>query len=818
MLLGLDKFNKDFTTIRDGIIDKLSDRMIQRFLQINGETIQEKSGSHIEYKLHYHYISVHPMVQIYINHLMASMYRDVDINLTNIKVINPHELAIAFSDLFNYIRENSDMEVPTDSDLILVVMNSQLDVNGKYGFTTEFSYSEEQKMIDEIFKDNSPFAISEFVFPLTEPLTYNDEYDEESSNTGLMNEWGMKSRSNTNDQNHEATHCIVDWRELSLTWAYERDASLSDPNRENARNSAQFRINRNLELLRDHYDKKEQKRILLQMKQILNNDFLMNDELVNWIEGTYVVSDYIFIKNLLLFDVGATSFEWGSIHDNANIRLKSTFVDKNDYKEELKGFSSCQESMIDEINYVLMLIQRACKKKTQDSVCIEDMAMVTRMKSILNTRDITLLADIRGYYKDLLRLEKQYKNTETFLELSSEELELSIRITQIISDEIAHFVIPPFILTDSFAVSSHEHTGKEYTRVTLNHNHFDTLSSHSYYADFDESKVHSIYSTKALMEEVERSIHPIPEIKQKIHFQVNYFTHSEYEDFFIVDGSFFDYNLFRSEVEKLKLASQEFYFSFQEFKLDKEPRLQLALLQSMDTVILPHINNKRNVFPVQQKFLNTTTLFSLLKTDSNSVNNNDIQIYIFSTIDNNKKPLFLDEFKQVLSHSEGNNHFIFAIQNEQLSFSSPYSFNNFPLFYNLHNIMSPLLTTIFELLSSTKLDLYFGEKTHFSHSPLIEDCVFRCVGMVHACVLSVGSVDSFFTSNIIYSPFHIEVIRKSDSIIHLQIAIDEMNQLLVRIMCIFPYDIGPFQYSLESDNSNSTKRYRDVLSTICGIA
>ena len=71
-----------------------------------------------------------------------------------------------------------------------------MDIKGRYGFSTEFSYSEEQKMIDEIFKDNSPFAISEFVFPLTEPLSYSEELDEflelinnvgEFENKGVIN-------------------------------------------------------------------------------------------------------------------------------------------------------------------------------------------------------------------------------------------------------------------------------------------------------------------------------------------------------------------------------------------------------------------------------------------------------------------------------------------------------------------------------------------------------------------------------------------------------------------------------------------------------
>lgn len=765
MLLGLDKNNEEFSTIRDGIIDKLSDRMVQRFLKVNKQTIQEKDGSHIEYKIHYHYINVHPMVQIYISHLMTSVYRDIDINLTNVKVINPYELSSVFNDLFDYVRQHSDLSVPSESDLIFIIMNSQVDVKGRYGFTTEFSYPEEQKMIDEIFKDNSPFAISDFIFPLTEPLTYDEDFNETPSDTS--HPFVTTHLQSDLDSAHNETHCVVDWRELSLAWAYERDLALSDPHRVNARNNAQYRITRNLELLRDEYDKKEQKRIILQMKQILSNDYLVNDELVDWIEGTFVVSDYVFIHNFLLFDIGASSFEWGSIHDHSNIRLKSTFVDRLSYASELTYFTSLRECMIHDAQFVSMLVTQSCKTSNQPS-CQQDQKTVSEIQSIFETKEITSIIDIQHYYKQLTQMERLYP-IQRPLEFSANELDISIRLTQMISDMIAHFVIPPFVLTDSFSLTSHVHTLTDMTRISLDHNHKEVLSSHSYYASFDESKVHSLHSAQAIMDEVERSIHAIPEIKQKIHFQIHYFTHSDYEDVFNIDGSFFDYNGFRSEVEKLKLPSQEFYFSFQEFKLEKEPRLQLALLQSMSSVILPHINNKRGVYPIQQKYINSTMLFSLLKTDDSVVHNNDIQIYIFCMTDSNKKPVFLDKYEQVVAHSENNNHFIFAVQNERLSFSSPYSFNNLPLYYNLHNIMSPMLTRVFELLSSTKLTLYFGEKVHTTVTPLIEDCVFRCI----------GSVDSFFSANVIYSPFHVEVIRKSDSLIHLQIAIDEFNQLLV---------------------------------------
>ena len=734
MLLGLDKYSEDFTSIQDGIMDKLSDQMVQRFIQVHGHTIQENEGSHISYKIHYHYLQVHPMVQVYLNHLLKSIYRDIDINLTNIKVINPYELSSAFNDLFDYIRQHSNLEVPNENDLVFIIMNSQLDIKGRYGFSTEFSYSEEQKMIDEIFKDNSPFAISEFVFPLTEPLSYSEELDEQVPKVELFQEHGIKTHKEDHvTGKHNETYCIYDYRQLSLLWAYERDKILMDPSSPNARNSPQFRVNRNLELLRDFYDKKEQKRILIQMKQILNNDYLMNDELLNWIEGTYIVSDYFFIQNYLLFDISANTFEWGSIHDDSNIRLKSTFVEKQLYLQELQYFTTCQESLLNYILYLQMLISRSCKKKNQPS-CTQDKELLKEIQNLFQTKEITAITDIQNYYNQLLSLETNYFNPEikasAVLDLSRGELEISIQLTQILTDMISHFVIPPYLLDHSFTTSSFPHTIKEYTSLGLNHNHGDILHSHSYYARFDESKVHSLQTTSSIMKEIEHSIHLIPETKQKIHFQVNYFTHSEFEDYFDVDGGFFDYNIFRSEVEKLKLPSQEFYFSFQEFKLEKEPRLQLALLQSMNTIIIPHINNKRQVYPIQQKYINTTLLYSFLEGDSNSVTNNDIQIYIFCISDTTRKPIFLDEYEQVVVRSKNSNHMIFAVQNELLSFNSPYSFNHLPLYYNLHNIMSPLLTRVFELLSSTKLNLFYGESIQTTESPLIEDCVFRWLGKI----------------------------------------------------------------------------------------
>ena len=62
MLLGFDRFNSDFSSIQNGILEKLSSHKIQRFLEVKGHNIQEKDGSHIDYLIHYHFIQVNPLV------------------------------------------------------------------------------------------------------------------------------------------------------------------------------------------------------------------------------------------------------------------------------------------------------------------------------------------------------------------------------------------------------------------------------------------------------------------------------------------------------------------------------------------------------------------------------------------------------------------------------------------------------------------------------------------------------------------------------------------------------------------------------------
>ena len=89
LLIGFDKYNKDFSSIQNGLLEKLSDFKPQRFLKVDKSTTQEKEGSFIEYTTHYHFIQVHPMVQVYLRHLMETGHRNIDVNLMNIKVINP---------------------------------------------------------------------------------------------------------------------------------------------------------------------------------------------------------------------------------------------------------------------------------------------------------------------------------------------------------------------------------------------------------------------------------------------------------------------------------------------------------------------------------------------------------------------------------------------------------------------------------------------------------------------------------------------------------------------------------------------------------
>lgn len=743
MLLGFDRFNSDFSSIQNGILEKLSSHKIQRFLEVKGHNIQEKDGSHIDYLIHYHFIQVNPLVEVYLRHVMESVYRDVDMNLMNVKVINPYEIVRELRNLFDYVSQNSNQPVPNDQDLIILVLNSQVDVGGTFGFSTEFSYTEMQKMIDEIFREGSDFAISDFVFPLTEPLTFSDEFetpeDDSSLDEGLHPIPAAHSVS--------SDYCVFDWRELSFMWAYKRDSLLKENLASQRSRSSIARIRRSLELLQHAYNKNEQKRLLVEMKQVLNNDIVMNDELVNMIEGTHVVSDYIFIDQFFILDVCAGPFEWGSIHDESNIRTKESLLFAGNYSSSLRYFNTTQEVFVNYAQFIHHRVTRACARE-HNSQCSVDEEQVKSILQIFQFGSNMNVGDYSRYYHSLLMLEKAYPPTDpTSLDsrLSVEEMEVTIRLSRILSDVISHFVTPPFVLSPPAPESS--------------------LFSRSIPAPVTNTPT----TVEGLLSSLSHIVTRFPSTKEKLHFQVNYFTRADFEDLFTVDENYFDYSVFRNEVERLKLPSQEFYFSFQELKLENEPHLQSALLQATTSVIIPHLSYRRTIFPVQQSYVNSSVLFDILRSKNHAMTSKDIQIYIFCMTGTSKRPLLFDKSELVVYHSDGQNQMIFAIQNELMSTNSPYFVNELPMHYNLHDIMAPLLSCVFELLSNTRLNLYFGEQIHTRIAPLTEDCIYR----------SIGSVDRVFSVNHVYSSFHLDIMRKSKLIVMLQLLISDYNDVIV---------------------------------------
>ena len=159
MLIGFDYYNEDNACLQDGILKQLRKRKMQRFFRRQGDMVQETDDSHVEYVVQYRFIQLSPTVQIYFRHLMEQAYRDVDMNLMSVKLINPYELVQAVDDLFQYVRDYSDEPVPSETEPLILLLNSHLDGKGPFGFSTEFTYRELQKMIDEIFRKDSEFAI-----------------------------------------------------------------------------------------------------------------------------------------------------------------------------------------------------------------------------------------------------------------------------------------------------------------------------------------------------------------------------------------------------------------------------------------------------------------------------------------------------------------------------------------------------------------------------------------------------------------------------------------------------------------------------------
>ena len=149
----------------------------------------------------------------------------------------------------------------------------------------------------------------------------------------------------------------------------------------------------------------------------------------------------------------------------------------------------------------------------------------------------------------------------------------------------------------------------------------------------------------------------------------------------------------------------------------------------------------------------------------------DVQIYILCMTDPARRPVLLDHGEQGVVRSDAFNHIVFAVQNEKASSSSPYYFNNIPMHYNLHNIMSPLLSSVFELLSNTRLNLYIGEKVQTNESPLVEDFTQR----------QLGSVDAFFSANGVFSSYHRHIIQRGFYVVQVQRLIDSFNGLIVEV-------------------------------------
>ena len=792
LFLGFDRYNSDFSSLQNGILEKLNSHKIQRFLEVKGATIQEHAGSHVDYRIHYHVIQLHPLVQVYFRHLMEYISRDIDMNLMNVKIINPYEIVEEVHDLFQFVRQNTNNPVPNEKDMIMLVMNSQLDLGGTYGFSTEFSYTELQKMIDEIFREGSEFAVSDFVFPLTEPLTFTDAFessdinsDHETTSEGLhpvpspsspssSSSSTASSPSSSSSSSSSPDYCFLDWREISFQWVYDRDIKLQQRSSFSSSRSSSQRIHRNLDLLLHAYNKKEQRRILIEMKQVLGNDYLMNEKLVNMIEGTHVVSDYFFIDQFFLMDVGAGPFEWGSIHDESNIRTKNSILMAKKYASSLRYFNTTQEIFLNYAEYIEHLIQQSCKqqqqqqqqhKVTQEDICAQSRDQVSSTLRTLRGDGLRGGSDYQRIYHSLLLLEQQWTPSSPSLSsdtrLTVEEMEVTIHLTHYLSDVISHFVTPPFILDTSVSDTSAT----------------DPLSTLPAFIRIPPASLatpppSTIEEVQAILDQ---SIGIRPPNKEKLHFQVNYFTREDFEDYFTVDENYFDYSVFRSEIERLKLPSQEFFFSFQALKLENEPRLQTALLKATTTSIIPHLSNNRRIFPVQQTYINSTVLFEATKSNNHALASRDIQIYIFCLTGTSYKPILLDRSELAVFRTDGSNQMVFAVQNEMVSTNSPYFVNHIPLHYNLHDIMTPLLSCIFDLLSNTNLNLYFGDQIHTHLSALTEDCVFR----------SIGSVDRVFSANHVYSSFHIAIIQKSQFILSIEQLISEYNHLMVGKMRVF---------------------------------
>ena len=261
------------------------------------------------------------------------------------------------------------------------------------------------------------------------------------------------------------------------------------------------------------------------------------------------------------------------------MRTKSSFVWANNYQDVLSCYDRLSDALIDHVKRVSHFVSLSCVSK--QSECEHDLSEIQRIQKVV-TMESSTTTDLYRCLISLIELERKYENKERrlqFNERNGREMEVIIRLSREISDFIAHFVTPPFVLSSFDSDSDFNSNSNSYSNSNFNSNSnlpsddfsfstfespipFDSISSSTSASSKSNSndsapKPHS--ETPCFCFQVERNPNDFSNSSARFHYQMAYYTcqcdqciQNPIELFDIVDPNFESY-LNSEEIEAFYL-------------------------------------------------------------------------------------------------------------------------------------------------------------------------------------------------------------------------------------------------------------------------
>ncbi|EGC36772.1 hypothetical protein DICPUDRAFT_150701 [Dictyostelium purpureum] len=209
---------------------------------------------------------------------------------------------------------------------------------------------------------------------------------------------------------------------------------------------------------------------------------------------------------------------------------------------------------------------------------------------------------------------------------------------------------------------------------------------------------------------------PLPLFKIQYASRVNFnvFIISDHNDFNPRDYFNFNYELFKYEIEKLRLPGQEFSFNIKTISMSDDRQLALAYYTSLKSILNPTINDDHQFQTQLNYYLDSkeirSNLLKLFGKDFDTDKDEDvaatikyIPIFLFSV--SNKIPILIDKTHQAKSLS----NMVIGIQTSLFSTNSSFTVNDNQIKYYPINPLS-------SILSATALNLGGLVGNHVAYS------------------------------------------------------------------------------------------------------